>query len=604
MILGAVSFSPVRNREFINKVLVGTSMNEGLVFNDVNGKWLNGGFFLSPDLPSGPEDFCYTDTDILVLFSGSLYNKAELAASAGTTADMPDPALIARLFLREGIGFVNCINGDFVFYIEQFGVKEAYLVRDHVGIRPMAFSEGSDSLLFSSDITGLSRFVSGGRNIDCEYLMGWFKSVDKRRAPCSKVKKLLPGHYLHYCDGKVQTFRYWKPEKIKTDRSLQHDKMLKDLDSILRDAVRIRCDVRYTAGAHVSGGLDSAIVSTLAREEYRDQNTFPGFSWSHLAFTPADLKFDERELIKEFCKAKGITPWFSDLDRNDFLKKVDDSYYNHMYFFEDRVLETAERVGVNLIFSGWGGDDFISAGDRGIEIDLLRGLRFRTFLHRNPIRPVRRFVKYFLSDVVYPLLGILDPSTTRSLSNRARWLREPFKKSDRRAIRNFFFFSSRRQLHLRLLESYHIQERCESWSVMGHRKGIEYRYPLLDKRIIEYMLKVPSELLCKTDYFRPLLREIGKDLLPEEIRMNWSKYDEVYWTYIKELYKVSAESLIEEVHVWISNPELRFVDFGLLTRDIKDYRENKLEPDVSLFFRTLVYLKEAHMFSVVYNWNR
>ncbi len=34
----------------------------------------------------------------------------------------------------------------------------------------------------------------------------------------------------------------------------------------------------------------------------------------------------------------------------------------------------------------------------------------------------------------------------------------------------------------------------------GFRKGVEYRYPLLDKRIIEYMLKVPSELLCKTDF--------------------------------------------------------------------------------------------------------
>ena len=42
------------------------------------------------------------------------------------------------------------------------------------------------------------------------------------------------------------------------------------------------------------------------------------------------------------------------------------------------------------------------------------------------------------------------------------------------------------------------------------------------------MLKVPSELLCKTDYFRPLLREIGEGILPDEVRLHEQKYDPVY----------------------------------------------------------------------------
>lgn len=603
MILGAVSFSPDRNQLSFNERLVKTSVTEALVFHEVKGKWLKGGFFLTPAFPYGPEDFCYCDSDILVMLSGSFYNKTALAAKANIAADIPVPELIARLFLREGAGFVNDVNGDFVFCIELPGKKEAYLFRDHVGVRPLAYVEEPETLYFSSDITGLSRFISDGRDINSEYLMGWFKYVDKRRTPCAKVKKLPPGHYLSYTGEKIEICKYWVPETIKTDRRLQHEKMLADLRSILSDAVKIRCDERFTAGAHVSGGLDSAIVTALAREVYYNQNVFCGFSWSHSDFKPDELKNDERDLVTRFCKLKGITPRFSDIDKADFLNKVAESYYNHMYFFEDRVLEQAAEAGVNLLFSGWGGDDFISTGDRGIEIDLLRGLRLRTFLHRNPVIPLRRFVKYFLSYVVYPMLGILEPSTAKSLRDWARWLRRPYKKSNRQAIRNFFFYTSRRQLHLRLLDFYHIQERCESWAVNGYRKGVEYRYPLLDKRIIEYMLTVPSKLLCRTDYFRPLLREISEGVLPEEIRMNWSKNDPVYWAYMKELYKESADALMEEVPVWARNPELHFIDFELLTRDITRYRENELEVDVSLFFRTLVYIKEIHMFTVVYKRN-
>ena len=49
----------------------------------------------------------------------------------------------------------------------------------------------------------------------------------------------------------------------------------------------------------------------------------------------------------------------------------------------------------------------------------------------------------------------------------------------------------------------------DDWFLSGARYGIEYRYPLLDKDIIEYMLKVPSKLLFKRDYSRSIIRELS-----------------------------------------------------------------------------------------------
>ena len=53
--------------------------------------------------------------------------------------------------------------------------------------------------------------------------------------------------------------------------------MLSDLTALLTDAVKIRCDGRFRAGAHVTGGLDSGIVSTLARKEYAAPGTLLRF---------------------------------------------------------------------------------------------------------------------------------------------------------------------------------------------------------------------------------------------------------------------------------------------------------------------------------------
>ena len=155
-------------------------------------------------------------------------------------------------------------------------------------------------------------------------------------------------------------------------------------------------------------------------------------------------------------------------------------------------------------------------------------------------------------------------------------------------------------MHLRLLDFYHIQERCESWALNGFRKGIEYRYPLLDKRIVEYMIKVPSELLCKSDNYRPLLRDISEGMLPEEIRGQLDKTDPVCWAYMDELFKGAALLFMEEVNIWKNNPELTFVDFDLLEEDIEKFKNYSVSKNSGLLFRALIYLKSIHEFTVTY----
>jgi asparagine synthase (glutamine-hydrolysing) len=572
----------------------------GIRFFPVEAEGFSGGFMLHERLPVRESDVCHNDhqNDLLVLFSGYIYNRKELAGHFGFDAGDTEALMAARMFMQEGPAFVSRLNGDFAIFICRPAGRKAYLFRDQAGIRPMAWSLLDGGLAFSTDTRELCRVAGAGRGPDRRFLTGFFRYIDYTVTPCNRVKRLLPGHYLEYSEEGTRVTQYWDPARIATDRSLRHDKVLSDLRSLLEDAVTIRCDSRFTAGAHVSGGLDSGMVAVLARRRYAQQSSFPGYSWSPAEYEAGEIPYDEREMVRSICATAGMTPVFQEITPGAFLRHIERFYYNGGFFIEEGLAAQAAANGTNLIFSGWGGDEFISTGDRGIETDLLRGLKLAAYFRRNPVRPLRRFVKYFLEYTLYPALGILSPAVARSFARDAMYLREPYRKSEREALRNFYFHTSRRQMHLRYLRFYHLQDRCETWTTMGFRLGTEYRYPLLDRRIIEYMISVPSVVLSAPGRFRPLARELAKDMLPEAVVLNNNKKDHLYSAWGEEMMKKTALSVAGEADLWRENPDLGFIDFPLLESDITRYGTDPDGVDSRALIRALVYIKAVHHFSL------
>lgn len=598
MISGCYSYSGNVSRSFC--LIHEAAFSQGLRYYPAEADGFRGGYYLHERLPSGSEDIYFHDpeNDILVLFSGYIYNRGEIAGSSGFRTDDPEPVLAARMFLKEGPDFVRRLNGDFAIFICRPAGKQAYLFRDHAGIRPLSYSFRDGSLFFSSDNVELCRFLNADKGPDQFWLTGLFRYIDFFRTPSPEVERLPPGHYLKFSPGGTLLTKYWDPENIRTDRKMKYDTMLSDLTRLLEDSVAIRCDKRFSAGAHVSSGLDSAVVAALARKEYKSQSEFYGFSWSPSDFTTQDIPYDERDLVRSLCTSTGITPVFSDITPDRFISNLRRFFYNGGFYIEESVAEHASARGINLIFSGWGGDEFISTGDRGIETDLLWHLSFRTYFRRNPVRPVKKFVRYFLEYTLFPALGIMHPSITRAFARETRYLKRGYRRSERKALRNFYFHTSRRQMHLRYLKFYHLQARCETWTTMGYRSGIEYRYPLLDRRIIEYIIKVPSELLCHTDFFRPLLRILGEGIIPDDVRLNRSKKDHVFTAWWDKMITSSGLGLIDETGLWRQNPGLSFIDFNLLEGDITLYKSNHGNVDGLSLFRALVNIKVLHEFTV------
>lgn len=600
MIFGVFSCSSERFESYLNYKPVDENSAHICSFQVRTGGF-EGGFILNDHLPYVQADFCYTTSDITVLFSGSIYNKEEVASNAKINPAIPLPELIAGLYTKDGPGFVSGLNGDFAICIAVHSPCQLLLYRDHVGIRPISWSFTNGFLVFSSDLNTLSSFLAADESIDSEYLTGYFRYTNLSSTPNCKVRRLQPGHWLKFDKRGIEIVKYWKPEKITRNRGLTYDQMINDLSYLLADSVRIRCDEKFTAGAHVSGGLDSGVVAALSRKEYSRQRLFHGFSLSPVQYSFKDIPNDERLLVRNLCQGADIVPVFSDMAISDFIRYTGNYHSNIGFFADDRIVEQARGLNVNLIFSGWGGDEFISTGSRSIEADLFWRMQFGIFFSRHPVTKPRRLLQVFIRAVLLPSLGIIDADLSRSLKDDARYLKNRYRKSSMRAIRAFYMHSSRRSHHLGMLSHYHLQERCEAWYVNGWRSGIEFRYPLLDRRIIEYMLGIPSELMCREKNPRPLLRIIAKGLIPDEIRLNRSKVDPVYRDFIGQIFVEAGKELSGEFENWRSNRDLDFIDFDMIQKDLLKWHKDTSSVDGRALFRAVVYISALHEFSRWYH---
>lgn len=605
MLYGEFSLVPCVQKSASVRRLQKTVEWKGGVHHQVTYGNFSGGFFLHPHHPFTVEDCLYidTDNDLLVLMSGDVYNRFEIARDINHEPGVLSlPALIANAFLREGPYFVNTLNGDFSIAIYQKRDNTLSLFRDHVGINPLAYTLQDNSLFFSSDIIGLCRaFHEEGKRMNMDPVVSIYKPVDMTLTPNEKVLKLKAGYFLQYNADGIVTKKYWEPERIKTDNNLSQPQMLAEIKALLHDAVHIRSDPRFNAGAHLSGGFDSSTVAVLARKEYANQARFYGYSWSPDNSTPDENELDERVLVKKTCQMSGIIPAFIHVEVKDFVELTENSLNNFYYFHEEKVLELAKNYKNNLLFSGWGGDEFISFGSLGVDSDLFFNFQWKTFLKKNPINHPKKIISYLIYRVLFPAIGFVPFGVRKSYKEELHFFKKEARGFHQETYNRYNLYRSRREYQLGMLYTYHLAERTERWAVTGYRNGVVYRYPLLDKRIIEYMLKVPSKALVRdSKYTRIILREITEGLLPEEVRWRVGKWDPAFFSLVNKQSKERAMLFIREIAEFKKNPNMYFVDFDELEIAVKKFSENQDYPEASKVIGNIVAFKMYHEFSKRY----
>jgi asparagine synthase (glutamine-hydrolysing) len=184
---------------------------------------------------------------------------------------------------------------------------------------------------------------------------------------------------------------------------------------------------------------------------------------------------------------------------------------------EANVQARAEARHLRVILSGWGGDDAVTCRARprpGFQRDTSSPGTSLLLSARRLAGTVRDLVLVNLPDSLYALIlgNALQAHTAPCVQPAfSRHYRDEVKALRGSAPRRL---PAVRTTICRLLEGGQLSLRAEDWEESGARHGLVYRYPMLDRRLVEFALGIPPHHVCQIDRRRSLFQRAVGELLP------------------------------------------------------------------------------------------
>ena len=195
------------------------------------------------DPASGSQPLKSEDGNLILSVNGEIYNHIELRKQLKSNYPFKtnsDCEVILALYREKGVSFINDLSGIFAFALYDIE-NDAYLIaRDHMGIVPLYM--------------GWDKFGNF-------YVASELKSLE---GVCPKIEVFPPGHYLYSKDGEVKSWyqREWTDYDAVKDNKSSIDELREALEKSVHR--QLMSDVPY--GVLLSGGLDSSIVSAIAKK--------------------------------------------------------------------------------------------------------------------------------------------------------------------------------------------------------------------------------------------------------------------------------------------------------------------------------------------------
>ncbi len=482
--------------------------------------------------------FCYTTAlplhdslkNLTIVGLTLLHNRSNLGEAFGITSSeltsFSDSELILRAYCKWGENCPLHLIGDYAFAIWNAREKILFCARDHIGTVPFYYHLNSRRFIFATDIKVIlaapdvedvfnDTFILSGLN------QGFF--YDHRQTFFEGIVKLPPAHTLIVSSRQVKLRRYWFPEFSSpihlSSLNDYHDAFLELYQRVVADNLRDTSKV----GIHVTGGLDSSGIAVLTARALRARGQTPpvGFCWQPPPVDPVSM---DQALIAILGHKEGIRLNYQEMKSEDLLsqwrRNATQDPMTSTLAHEALVQRQAEEQGVHTMLSGHGGDEMISYYGNGYYVGLLkRGLIRRACREfRSDMGGGRR---RFVRTVVQPLLPWKSEQ-----SNYRPYIAPEFER--RKLAISFGSFSHYGVHHEQIarFESGYLNERIEAWFISGLRHNLVYRYPLLDRRLIEFALGLPCYLYRENaQYSRQFVRGALDSVIPPEICWNTDKSD-------------------------------------------------------------------------------
>ena len=461
--------------------------------------------------------------DLHITYNGEIYNflevKNELSLLGHQFKTTSDTEVLLIGYKVWGADILQKINGMFAFCIYDSTKQRLFCARDRMGVKPFYYFWDDGQFEICSQLRPLIPNKEINKDaismyLDCGYIPSPFSIL-------KDVHKLSPGHCMEIdIPSKSNTIiKYWDLKTVKT-KKITYSQAKKELHDLLTDAVKIRLQSDVPIGSFLSGGVDSALVSSIAGKiSAKPINTFSiGFD---------NPKFDESKVADEFAKyikSHHKTTFCSAHDSLKLLPKLVEVYdepFADSSALPSLLLNSVTKPHVTVALSGDGGDESFLGYDH-----------FDWVMKYKWIFKLPLFIRKLISQPLFlKLLGKGSEAATNVLSteNIDTYISQVFIGFDTiNNERNFSWLShyngymkwsknviqKTADLNIKLWLENDSNVKVDRASMAY---SVEVRSPFLDYRIVEYARSLPVSYRYQKNNRKRILKDILEEYIPKAV---------------------------------------------------------------------------------------
>lgn len=492
------------------------------------------------DLSGGDQPILAEDGQSVIVFNGEVYNFAslrdELSALGHRFRSHCDTEVVLEAYRQWGPASFKKLRGMFAFAIWDLRLQELFLVRDRIGIKPLYYYQHQQQLIFGSELKVLFDHPAVLRHLDPEALTYYLSLnyVPQPHTLIAGIRKLRPGCFLHWRQGRLTQEPYWNLE-LQPDNTISLDDAKSQLHTLLFSSVSEQLVSDVPLGIWASGGLDSTtILHYAAQASSQRLKTFS------VSFT--GRSFDESPWFREVARVYSTDHHEFDVNpASGLIEAIHDlSYYSDEPSADAGALPVwflsrMTRRHVTVALSGEGADELFagyqtyladSYATRARAIPPLLRRAALSLLHLWPASNDKISLEYkakrFLAgSLESPENAHLFWNGTNSLAEKQAlaphiphrppadlYRRLPTESSTVGALNR----------HLWLDQTFYLPDdilyKCDRMS-MAH--SLEVRPPFLDHRIIEFAARLPEQLKLHNGTLKYVLRQLVRDKVPPSV---------------------------------------------------------------------------------------
>ena len=464
----------------------------------------------------------FTFEYLTLVYNGEIYNFKEvrelLIVKGYTFETTSDTEVLLKGYHAWGEKILDRINGMFAFAVYNENDQTVFIARDRLGVKPLYYSWQNGKLELCSQLAPLNKGDLNQEAISIYLQTGYIPS------PFSiyeGTNKLPPGQYATFDLDKnqIETHSYWDLKEVE-ESDISYEDAKEQLHTLIIDAVKIRLQSDVPIGSFLSGGIDSALVSSIAKSIQKDKlKTFTiGFD---------NKEYDESKVSGQFAnRIKSDHHLIPSKEKElpallDMFFKTYDEPFADSSAIPSLLLNKKVKSHVTVALSGDGGDESFLGYNHfewtrkvyplfWIPFFLRRFLAlfipFKLFGKRGPsIKNI--FLKKNFNEFIESIFTGFD---TLLLKDKKKWMSY---------YRKYLFLSKNKfqkvaDLNLKLWLENDSNVKVDRASMAS---SVEVRSPFLDYRIVEFARKLPLEYRFKGTLRKRILRDILSDYIPENV---------------------------------------------------------------------------------------